>query len=74
MQTRGDSATVTGTVEGRAAGTPVRLAVTLLSPDGPLATREVVVAAPARGVRGTFTLAVPSGAAGATAVRYRWVR
>lgn len=68
----GDTARVTGTVRAgaSAARTTVRLALTLLTPDGPLGTQTVVAVAPADGAETTFAAVFPH-ATGATAYRYR---
>ena len=60
-----------GTVAGRAApaGTPVRVAFTLLSPSGEIATQETTLASPGPGDSVPFTVVFPAG--GATAYRYR---
>lgn len=72
VRMNGDAATVSGTVQsGTAApGTPVRIALTLLSPDGPVATQTVTLVAPAAGLETTFTAVFPD-ATGATSYRYR---
>lgn len=72
IRMRGAEATVSGTVEAGAAraGTPIRIDLTLLSPDGPLATQTLTFAAPAAGDTTAFTATFPA-ATGATAYRYR---
>ena len=72
IATAGRAQTLRGRMVGRqaATGTPIRLAFTLVSPEGPVATEEVVVAAPAQGQPTTFEVRFPE-APGATAVRYR---
>ena len=74
VQMNGGEAVVSGTVQsGTAApGTPLRLVVTLLSPDGPIATQTVTLVAPAAGLETTFTAVFPN-ATGATSYRYRQV-
>lgn len=59
-------------LEGHAAtaGTPLRLDLTLLRPDGPAATTVVTVRAPTRGERVQVPIALPV-TPGATGIRYR---
>jgi tetratricopeptide (TPR) repeat protein len=74
IATEGHAQTLTGQMTGRhaASDTPIRLAFTLVSPEGPLATQEVVVPAPRKGQTSTFEVRFLR-APGATAVRYRVV-
>lgn len=74
VRMNGDAATVSGTVRVGTAppGTPIRIALTLLSPDGPLATQTVAFAAPPAGSETSFAVVFPD-AAGATSYRYRLV-